>query len=74
MGGCRAISLAFTKNYNHFDPSKCAFFKGGWMGEIDRVFAAAPGAYRCLSETGSMDKSGEPENMGKVVARLGSYA
>lgn len=74
MGGCRAISLAFTKNYNHFDPSKCAFFKGGWMEEIDRVFAAAPGAYRCLSETGSMDKSGEPEKMEKVVARLGSYA
>lgn len=74
MGGCRAISLAFTKNYNHLDPSKCAFFKGGWMEEIDRVFAAAPGTYRCLSETGSMDKSGEPENMGKVVARLGSYA
>ncbi len=74
MGGCRAIAVAFTRNYRHFDPAKCAFFKGGYMQKADKVFAAAPRPYRCLSETGDMCRSGEPEAMKKVVAALGSYA
>ena len=74
MGGCRAIAMVFTNKYRHFDPAKCAFFKGGYMKKADDIFAAAPIPYRCLSETGDMSRAGEPEAMKKVVAVLGSYA
>lgn len=74
MGGCRAITFAFTKEYRHYDPAKCAFFKGGYMQKADEVFAKASKPYRCLSETGNMSRSGEPENMAKILASLGPYA
>ncbi len=74
MGGCRAIALAFTRNYRHYDPAKCAFFKGGYMQKADDVFAKACRPYRCMSETGDMCRTGEPEAMEKVIASLGSYA
>lgn len=61
MGGCRAISTAFTGDFLHYDPSKCAFFKGGYMKRIDQVFAKAARAYRCMDDTGDMDKGGERE-------------
>ena len=44
------------------------------MQKADKVFAAAPRPYRCLSETGDMCRSGEPEAMKKEGAALGSYA
>ena len=61
QGGCRAISTAFTGDFLHYDPSKCAFFKGGYMKRIDQVFAKAARAYRCMDDTGDMDKGGERE-------------
>lgn len=74
MGGCRAIALAFTKDYRHYDPAKCVFFKGGYMQKADEVFAKASKPYQCLSETVDMNRSGEPENMKKILASLGHYA
>lgn len=59
MGGCRAISTAFTGDFLHYDPSKCAFFKGGYMKRIDDVFAKAKRPYRCADDTGNMDRAGE---------------
>ena len=61
MGGCRAISTAFTGDFLHYDPSKCAFFKGGYMKRIDDVFAKAKRPYRCSDDTGDMDRAGEKE-------------
>ena len=58
MGGCRAISTALTKDFLHYDPAKCLFFKGGYMKKIDEVFASAD--YRCGDDTGNMNKDGEP--------------
>ena len=63
MGGCRAIAMALTKDMLHYDPSKCAFFKGGYMKKIDEVFAAADPAYRCEDYTGGMDRAGEPQHL-----------
>ena len=59
MGGCRAIATALTKDMLHYDPSKCAFFKGGYMKKIDEVFAAADPEYRCGDYIGDMDRAGE---------------
>lgn len=73
-GGCRAIATAFTKDYRHFDPAKCAFFKGGYMAKTDALFERAARPYRCLCDVEGMDKTGEPEAMAQVVARLGTYA
>ncbi len=61
MGGCRAIALAFTGDYRHYDPAKCAFFKGGYMSRLDELFRNSGRPYTCLSETGSMDRRGEKE-------------
>lgn len=59
MGGCRAIALAFTGDYRHYDPAKCAFFKGGYMRRLDEVFKKAEKPFTCLSETGDMAREGE---------------
>ena len=74
MGGCRAIALAFTKDYKHYDPAKCAFFKGGYMQKLDEVFERAGRPYVCLSETGGMARHGEPEDLARTKLLLGSYA
>ena len=74
MGGCRAIALAFTKDYKHYDPAKCAFFKGGYMQKLDEVFESAGRPYVCLSETGGMARHGEPEDLARTKLLLGSYA
>ena len=74
MGGCRAIAMAFTGNYRHFDPAKCAFFKGGYMQKLDEVFAGSGRPYVCTSETGEMARQGEPESLDKLKQLLGSYA
>lgn len=70
-GGCRAIALAFTKDYKHYDPAKCAFFKGGYMQKLDEVFESAGRPYVCLSETGGMARHGEPEEPGKNQTSVG---
>lgn len=73
MGSCRAIALAFTKNFKHFDPAKCAFFKGGYMQKLDEVFNRADKSYTCLSETGDMAREGEPDCVkGRCVLFSGS--
>lgn len=54
MGGCRAIAIALTKDLLHADPSKCLFFKGGYMKKIDDAFAAADPEYRCGDDVGNM--------------------
>ena len=74
MGGCRAIALAFTKDYKHYDPAKCAFFKGGYMQKLDEVFESAGRPYVCLSETGGMARHGESEDLARTKLLLGSYA
>ena len=66
MGGCRAIALAFTGSYRHFDPAKCAFFKGGYMQKLDALFQSSPRPYTCLSETGPMARRGEPEKLPQI--------
>ena len=68
MGGCRAIALAFTGGYRHFDPAKCAFFKGGYMQKLDELFQSSPRPYTCLSETGPMERRGEPEKLPRSAA------
>ena len=73
-GGCRAIALAFTGDYRHYDPAKCAFFKGGYMARIDSVFARAKRPYRCINDTGDLPREGEPGAMEAVMAKLGPYA
>ena len=70
MGGCRAIALAFTKDYKHFDPAKCAFFKGGYMQKLDDIFKAAPVSYSCRSETGNMARAGEPANLRALLSEF----
>lgn len=74
MGGCRAIAIAFTGNYKHFDSAKCAFFKGGYMQKQDAVFAGSGRPYVCTSETGKMARQGEPESLGNLKQLLGSCA
>ncbi len=37
-GGCRAIATALTDDYFGIDPSKCMFYKRGYMQKIDEVF------------------------------------
>lgn len=74
MGGCRAIALAFTGSYRHFDPAKCAFFKGGYMQKLDELFQSSPRPYTCLSETGPMARHGEPEKLPQIRHLLGRYA
>lgn len=74
MGGCRAIAVVVTGEYGHFDPAKCAFFKGGYMAKADRIFEQAPRLYRCISETGNMDREGEPQAADQIRNMLGSYA
>lgn len=74
MGGCRAIALAFTGSYRHFDPAKCAFFKGGYMQKLDALFQSSPRPYTCLSETGPMARRGEPEKLPQIRRLLGRYA
>lgn len=59
MGGCRAIATAFAEDMLHYAPSKCAFFKGGYMKKIDDAFAEADPAYRCGNSTGGMAREGE---------------
>ncbi|MCH5187401.1 MAG: radical SAM protein [Oscillospiraceae bacterium] len=39
MGGCRAIATLFTEDYLGGDPSKCLYFKKGYMQKTDEVFA-----------------------------------
>lgn len=73
-GGCRAIATAFTKDYLHYDPAKCAFFKGGYIARVDEVFAQAARPYRCTDDLGDLARAGEPEVMPAVVAKLGPYA
>lgn len=73
-GGCRAIALAFTGDYRHYDPAKCAFFKGGYIARIDSVFAHAKRPYRCVNDTGDLPREGEPGAMEAVMAKLGPYA
>lgn len=70
MGGCRAIALAFTKDYRHFDPAKCAFFKGGYMQKLDDIFKSAPVSYSCRSETGNMARAGEPANLRALLSEF----
>ena len=50
-GGCRAIALAFTGDYRHYDPAKCAFFKGGYMARVDRGVSPMPSAPTSASAT-----------------------
>lgn len=77
-GGCRAIALAFTRDYRHYDPAKCAFFKGGYPARADAVFAGArtPGGlpYRCVNDLGDLPRAGEPDALAGVLAKLGPYA
>lgn len=70
MGGCRAIATALTRDMLHYDPSKCLFFKGGYMKKIDDAFAAADPAYRCGNDTGEMDRAGEPEGLAEFGGKL----
>lgn len=37
-GGCRAIATALTGDYLGVDPSKCIYFKKGYMQKTDAVF------------------------------------
>ncbi len=37
-GGCRAIATALTDDYLGIDPSKCMFYKMGYMQKIDEAF------------------------------------
>lgn len=67
MGGCRAIALALTNDYRHFDPAKCAFFKGGYMKKLDDLLKVTPRQYNCLSETGGMARAGEPCDLNKFL-------
>lgn len=73
-GGCRAIALAFTGDYRHYDPAKCAFFKGGYMARVDEVFAHAKRSYVCINDTGDLPREGEPDAMPGIIAKLGPYA
>ena len=73
-GGCRAIALAFTEDYRHFDPTKCLFFKGGYLRRVDEVFARAHRPYRCVNDTGDLPREGEPGAIPGIVAALGAYA
>ncbi|MBS5449680.1 MAG: radical SAM protein [Coriobacteriia bacterium] len=73
-GGCRAIALAFTKDYRRFDPAKCAFFAGGYIAQFDELFARAPRAYRCINDLGDLPRSGDAALMERVVKQLGPYA
>lgn len=73
-GGCRAIALAFTKDYRRFDPAKCAFFAGGYIAQFDELFASAPRAYRCINDLGDVPRKGDTDLMTRVVEQLGSYA
>lgn len=77
-GGCRAIALAFARDYRHYDPAKCAFFKGGYPAKVDGVFArfAALGGrpWRCVNDLGDLPRAGEPDAMPGVLAALGPYA
>lgn len=61
MGGCRAISTALTKDFLHYDPAKCLFFKGGYMKKIEDAFSRADSAYRCGDDIGNMNKAGEAD-------------
>ena len=73
-GGCRAIALAFTEDYRHFDPTNCLFFKGGYLRRVDEVFARARRPYRCIDDTGDLPREGEPGAVPGIVAALGAYA
>lgn len=73
-GGCRAIATVFTRDYQHYDPSKCAFFKGGYLQKVDEVFVAAKRPYRCLNDVGDLPREGEPDAMAAIVKQLGPYA
>lgn len=66
MGGCRAIATAFTKDMLHADPSKCVFFKDGYMKKIDDAFTSADPEYRCGSNTGEMDRAGDPKGLAEL--------
>ncbi len=60
QGGCRAIALALTGEYLRRDPSKCVFFKGGYLRKLDR---AVSGRLRCLDDLAleGMDRAGEAD-------------
>jgi radical SAM protein with 4Fe4S-binding SPASM domain len=37
LGGCRAIAMAFNKNYYSYDPAKCSYFHGGWIEKTQKA-------------------------------------
>jgi radical SAM protein with 4Fe4S-binding SPASM domain len=42
LGGCRALAYAATADYFGADPSKCAFFEGGYLEKIRAVMGDLP--------------------------------
>lgn len=73
-GGCRAIAYAFTGSYRRFDPSKCAFFHGGYMQKLDTLFSRAPKPYTCLTDPSPLPKQADPAALQKARQSLGPYA
>lgn len=49
MGGCRACAYALGGNLMEPDPTKCVFFKNGYLEKIAAVFAEA-GNYNCIDD------------------------
>ncbi len=73
-GGCRAIALLVSRDYRRADPSKCAFFKGGYMAKADAVFEAAGDGWRCANHLGDVCRTGDETGFRHALELLGAYA
>ena len=74
MGGCRAIALIATRDYRGLDPTKCAFFKGGYIAKMDALFQATGTPWRCLNHLGDLNRTGDPAGLHRALELLGPYA
>lgn len=73
-GGCRAIAFLLSQgDYRAYDPTKCAFFKGGYMAKVDEALSHSPRTYRCVNDTEGLCRTGEPAAWQDALAKLGAF-
>ncbi len=74
MGGCRAIALIASRDYRGLDPTKCAFFKGGYIAKMDALFQATGKPWHCQNNLGDLNRSGDPAGLRRARELLGPHA
>ena len=74
VGGCRAMAFVLSGgDYRRHDPTKCAFFKGGYMAKVDEVLSRSPRPYRCVNDVRGLNPAGEPASWDDILAELGAF-